>query len=105
MKKLIAATIFATACPLTAWAFPIDVEVESEGVSVVASSAYLSNIATVTLLNEGSENALCSATFVNGPERPLPRRVRLNPGEQTLMSQTFVRHITRVRVNVVCNPD
>lgn len=105
MKKLIAATILASVCPLTAWAFPIDVDVESEGVSIVASSAYLSNIATVTLLNEGTGNALCTATFVNGPERPSPSRVRLNPGEQTVMTQSFVRHITRVRVNVICNPD
>lgn len=105
MKKLIAATILASAYPLVAWAFPIDVEVESEGVSIVATSAYLSNIATVTLLNEGSENAMCSATFVNGPERPSPSRVRLNPGEQTVMTQAFMRHINRVRVNVVCNPD
>lgn len=104
MIKLFTASVLASMIPLTASAFPIDVEVESEGVSIVASSAYLSNIATVTLLNEGSENATCTATFVNGPERPLPSRVRLNPGEQTTMTQSFVRHINRVRVSVACEP-
>jgi hypothetical protein len=104
MKKLLV-TLVTLSLPLSGWAFPVDVEVQSEGVSIVASSSYLSNIATVTLLNEGAENALCQAHFVNGPERPSPSRVRLNPGEQTVMTQAFQRHVNRVRVTVSCQPD
>ncbi len=103
MKRLLAG-LAGLALPFAAWAFPIDVEVQSEGVSIVASSSYLSNIATVTLLNEGPENALCEARFVNGPERPVPRRVRLNPGEQTILTQAFQRHINRVRITLSCEP-
>ena len=105
MKKAIYALFLGLFLPVSAWAFPIDVTVESEGVSVVASSSYLSNIATVTLRNEGPGNAFCSAAFVNGPERPMPSRVRLNPGEQTVMTQAFIRQINRVRVTVSCKPD
>lgn len=104
MKPLLVG-LFGLSLPLAAAAFPVDVEVQSEGVSIVASSSYLSNIATVTLVNEGAENALCEARFVNGPERPSPSRVRLNPGEQTIMTQAFQRHINRVRVTVSCQPD
>ena len=104
MNKSIAAVILGLILPLSAWAFPVDVEIESEGVSVIASSSYLSNVATVTLINEGGENALCTGTFVNGPERPSPNRVRLSPGEQMVMTQAFQRDITRVRVKVSCEP-
>lgn len=69
--KLLLVGLFGLSLPFTAAAFPVDVEVQSDGVSIVASSSYLSNIATVTLVNEGAENALCEARFVNGPERPL----------------------------------
>ena len=43
------------------------------------------------------------ATFVNGPERPTPRRVKLAAGESTTISQSFLRAITRVRVTLNCH--
>jgi hypothetical protein len=46
---------------------------------------------------------LCEATFVNGPERPYVNRARLNPGEETVVTQAFSREIVRVRVSVACS--
>lgn len=105
MRKSTAALLIGVFFPFAVGAFPVDVEIKSKGVSVIASSSYLSNIATVTLSNEGGERALCRATFVNGPEQPLERRIRLDPGEQTVVSQAFKRHINRVRVAVTCEPE
>ena len=89
--------------PAAAQAFPIDLEAHLDGVTIETRTTDISNIATVTLRNAGANTALCEATFVNGPERPAPRRVRLAAGESTVVSQSFQRAITRVRVDVRCS--
>ncbi|WP_150303751.1 3-phosphoglycerate kinase [Pseudomonas saliphila] len=104
MRKLRVGLLIGLLCPLAVWAFPVDVEIDSKGVSIIASSSYLSNIATVTLANEGAEQAQCRATFVNGPERPPERRIRIDPGEHRVLTQAFTRHINRVRVAISCEP-
>ncbi|PCD00714.1 hypothetical protein [Halopseudomonas pelagia] len=83
--------------------FPIEVELEGEALGIRASSGQISNIATVTLSNSGDQTVLCEATFVNGPERPYVNRARLNPGEETVVTQAFSREIVRVRVSVACS--
>lgn len=82
--------------------FPIDVELNVEGVSMSATSDDVSNVATVTLSNDGDIAAECEATFVNGPERPFPRRATLEAGESTVLTQPLERAITRVRVIINC---
>lgn len=104
MRSLVSAS--ALTClllPAVAQAFPIDLEAHLDGVTIETQTTDISNIATVTLRNAGTNAALCEATFVNGPERPAPRRVRLAAGERTVVSQSFQRAITRVRVNVHCS--
>ena len=78
--------------------YPIDVEVNADGVTISATSDDVSNIATVTVSN----NAECEATFISGPERPFPRRTILDAGESTVLTQPFERAVTRVRVTLNC---
>ena len=78
MRSLVSAS--ALTClllPAAAQAFPIDLEAHLDGVTIETRTTDISNIATVTLRNAGANTALCEATFVNGPERPAPRRVAL----------------------------
>ncbi|MEH6566021.1 MAG: 3-phosphoglycerate kinase [Halopseudomonas sp.] len=82
--------------------FPIDVETHAEGVDISATSDDVSNVATVTVTNNGDNNAECEATFVSGPERPFPRRTILEAGESAVLTQAFERAITRVRVTLNC---
>ncbi len=84
--------------------FPIEVEINAEGVSISATSDDVSNVATVNVSNDGDNTAECEATFVSGPERPFPRRTILEPGESTVMTQPFERVITKVRVTLNCKP-
>ncbi|WP_425056449.1 3-phosphoglycerate kinase [Pseudomonas abyssi] len=98
-----ASLLFACLLPAGVQAFPIDLQSQLEGVSIEAETTDMSNIATVLLRNTGSAAALCEATFVNGPERPTPRRVKLAAGESTTISQSFLRAITRVRVTLSCH--
>jgi len=103
MSRLNSILLVGCLLPAVAMAsFPIDVEINANGVSVSATSADVSNVATVTLTNNGSNTAQCEATFISGPERPFPRRTQLDAGESTVLTQHFEREITRVRVSVNC---
>lgn len=82
--------------------FPVEVELQGADLGISAVSGQVSNVATVTLSHAGTEPVVCESTFVNGPERPHLKRARLNPGEETVLTQAFNREIIRVRVTVVC---
>lgn len=111
MKLILLAVLSVLALPLAAQvhptsnqAFPIEIDLQAEGLDVTASSSRNGNVALVTLANAGAGQALCEVTFVNGPERPPLRRIRLEPGEEGLVSQAFKREVNRIRVTVDCNP-
>lgn len=88
--------------PLSAWAFPIDVELQPETTQISVTATDLANMAAVMLTSNEKTALQCQVDFVNGPERPVPRRVRLQPDEQVTVSQFFRRQINRVRVTVEC---
>ncbi len=94
----------ALSLPLTAAAFPIDVAPPAEA-RVLVSTTDLANMAAVMLTSRESVVLQCQVGFTNGPERPVPRRLRLRPGEQTTVSQFFRREINRVRVSIECQPE
>lgn len=103
MSRLHPLLLLSCLLPAVAFAsFPIDVELNVEGVSISTTSDDVSNVATVTVSNDGDNAAECEATFVNGPERPFPRRTVLEAGERTVLTQAFEREITRVRVALNC---
>lgn len=104
MYQFFALIGIALALPLTAQAFPIDVEVQSKA-QVEVTTTDLTNMAAVMLTSRESVVLQCQVGFVNGPERPVPRRIRLHPGEQMAVSQFFRRQINRVRVDVACEPE
>lgn len=95
------------ALPVSAanYGFPIDVEVLPQGTEISAQTTDLANMAGVTLTSRESEVLACQVAFVNGPERPVPRRVMLQPGVEVTLTQFFRRHINRIRVTVDCAAD
>ncbi len=88
--------------PSSAWAFPIDVELQPGAEQLSVRTTDLSNLAALTLRNNGEVTLQCQVTFVNGPERPAPRRLRLQPDAEATVSQFFRRAINRVRVDIDC---
>lgn len=100
---LLSMPLLAQTIPANNKPFPIEIELQGEGLGVRASSGQVSNIATVTLTHTGTGPVLCEASFVNGPERPAAKRARLQPGEETVITQAFNREIIRVRVLVTCS--
>lgn len=105
MYQLLLAIGIALAPPVFAEAFPIDVKLGPGADEVSVSSTDLSNIAALKLTSQATVPLRCQATFVNGPERPLPRRVRLQPGEEVVLTHEFTREIIRVRVHIDCAPE
>lgn len=112
MKQLLLVGLLVLSLPVFAqqgsspWGFPIDVQLNAGGLDLVnTDTGDVGNVATVTLLNQDRREAFCVATFVNGPERPSALRVRLAPGEKTILTQAFQREILRVRVDIECSQD
>lgn len=109
MKQLLLVGLLAISLPLLAQqplGFPVDVDLKAPGLDLnTSSTGNIGNVATVTLENLDRRQIFCVATFVNGPEQPSPLRVRLAPGEKTVLTQAFQRDIIRVRVGIKCNAE
>ena len=72
--------VLLTMLPLSAFAYPIDVEKHINGVQIDYNShdtAY--DIGNITVNNYGDVPAKCTAVFSNGPEAPRTRRVQIAP--------------------------
>ncbi|MEJ6656971.1 MAG: 3-phosphoglycerate kinase [Pseudomonas sp.] len=105
MYQYLLAVGIALGWTIPAWGFPIDVDVQPGAAEVSVSSTDLINIAAINLTSHAVTPLRCQVTFVNGPERPLPRRVHLQPGEEVTLTHEFTREIIRVRVGIDCAPE
>jgi len=97
--------VLLTMLPLSAFAYPIDVEKHINGVQIDYNShdtAY--DIGTVTLNNYGDVPARCTAVFSNGPEAPRTRHVQIAPKSSRNVTVKFSREIVRLRVKLRCDP-
>ena len=91
--------------PMSAFAYPIDVEKDIKGVQVDYNShdvAY--DIGNITLNNFGDVPAKCSVVFRNGPEAPRTRRVQVAPKSITEVTAKFTRDIVKLRISLSCEP-
>ncbi|MBH3429571.1 3-phosphoglycerate kinase [Pseudomonas alkylphenolica] len=103
MKKCCA--VLLALIPLTALAYPIDVEKNIEGVKVDYTTYDTDrDIGSITLNNYGEVAAQCKVTFRNGPESPRVRRVSI-PAKQSVDSTAkFNREIIKLRITLECKP-
>lgn len=91
--------------PLTAMAYPIDIEKQLNGAEVSASTQEIDhNMAAVQLYNYGRADAKCTAVFRSGPEAPRTRRVSLAAGESSNMTHKSTRSIIKLRIKLTCEP-
>jgi hypothetical protein len=101
MKKICLA--LAALLPLSAFAYPIEIEKQLNGAEVSATSQQVdSNIGGVLLYNYGTQPAQCSAVFRNGPEAPRTRKVQIKAGDTANLTVKFGRNIIRLRVDLTC---
>ncbi|MEO4047512.1 3-phosphoglycerate kinase [Pseudomonas sp. CAU 1711] len=101
MKKLCLA--LAALLPLTAAAYPIEIEKQLNGAELSATGQQVDrNIGAVLLYNYGTTLAQCSAVFRNGPEAPRTRKVEVKAGETTNLTVKFARDIIKLRIDLTC---
>ena len=101
MKKFCLA--MAALLPLTAAAYPIEIEKQLNGAEISATSQQVDrNIGAVLLYNYGSVTAQCTALFRNGPEAPRTRKVEVKAGDTANLTVRFARDIIKLRVELTC---
>lgn len=91
--------------PLSAFAYPIELEQHVSGVEVTATTQDIGHdLGALLLHNAGSVSADCRAIFRNGPETPQVRQVRLAPDQRGNLTVKFGRTVVRLRIELVCEP-
>lgn len=103
MKKLCLA--LATLLPLTAVAYPLEMNKQMNGAEVSATAEDIdSDIGSVMLYNYGQRAAKCKAIFRNGPDAPRTRKIDLAPGQNSNLTVKFARKVIKLRIDLTCNP-
>ncbi|MDY7561538.1 3-phosphoglycerate kinase [Pseudomonas sp. 10B1] len=101
MKKF--CCVLLALLPITAFAYPIDVEKHLTGVSIDYTSYDTDyNLGSIKLNNYGDNAAECTVVFINGPESPRTRRVQLPAKASVDASAKFTRSIIKLRINLTC---
>ncbi|MBK5416646.1 3-phosphoglycerate kinase [Pseudomonas sp. TH31] len=91
--------------PLTAFAYPIDVQKTLNGLSIDYNSYDTdSDIASIQVNNFGTTDALCKVVFNNGPESPRTRNIEVPAGKHTNATAKFTRSIIKMRITLTCTP-
>ena len=91
--------------PASAFAYSIDVTKKIDGVSIdYRASDVDGDISSIQLNNYGSNDALCTVTFSNGPEAPRTRKVTVPAGKSTNTTVKFNRAIIKMRIALACTP-
>ncbi|MBU6959772.1 3-phosphoglycerate kinase [Pseudomonas sp. CVAP len=103
MKKI--CCVVLAMLPLTAFAYPIDVERNLNGLKInYATYATTYDMGAITLNNYGNKDAECSVVFRNGPEAPRTRRVSLGADKSADLSAKFNREIIKLYITLTCKP-
>lgn len=89
--------------PLTAWAYPIEVEKQLNGLGIDYTTFDTdTDIGSIQVNNYGKTDALCTVVFRNGPESPRTRKLELAAGQSKNASVKFTRSIIRLRLELTC---
>lgn len=89
--------------PLSAWAYPIDVDKQLNGAEVSYQTIQIDHdMAALALYNLGDSAAECSAVFRNGPEAGRTRRAVIPARDQVNLTVKFKRSVIRLRIQLTC---
>lgn len=103
MKKICCAVM--ALLPLTALAYPIEVEKKLNGTEVSYDTQDIGDrMGAILLRNNGQQPVTCTAVFVNGPETPHVRKATVEPGKDANMATSFSRSVIKLRIKLTCTP-
>jgi hypothetical protein len=91
--------------PLSAFAYPTEVETSLNGTEVSYETQDIGDsMGAVLLQNYGKQDVICTAVFQNGPETPKVRKTLVPAGKTSNLTVSFGRAIIKLRVKLTCNP-
>ncbi|MNE75240.1 hypothetical protein D3C80_1713790 [compost metagenome] len=103
MKKC--CVVLLALLPMTAFAYPIEVEKNLDGVKIDYTTYDTDyDMGSITLNNYGDVAATCRVIFRNGPESPRTRRVQIQAKHSSDVTAKFNRSIIKLRIQVDCKP-
>ena len=103
MKKF--CCVLLALLPLTAFAYPIDVEKNLNGLKIDYETFDTDNdIGSIRVANYGDVDATCRAVFNNGPEAPRTRTIDVPAGKHKNATAKFTREIIKLRIKLTCTP-
>ncbi|WP_435035442.1 3-phosphoglycerate kinase [Pseudomonas neuropathica] len=103
MKKF--CCVLLALLPLTAFAYPIDVQKDLNGMKIDYESFDTDNdIGSIRVANYGDVDATCKAVFNNGPEAPRTRSIDVPAGKHKNATAKFTREIIKLRIKLTCSP-
>ncbi len=85
-----------------AWAWPVDLNLETNGLEITAQVDQIGDSAVVRLTNYATVTVRCELVFRNGPETPRTRQVVLEPGDARPVSYRPQRTVVRLRIEGWC---
>ncbi|RLU05307.1 3-phosphoglycerate kinase, partial [Pseudomonas prosekii] len=95
MKKFcygVSGCVFLALLPLTAFAYPIDVTKQLNGLNIDYNAFDTDNdIASIQVNNYGKTDATCRVVFNNGPEAPRTRTIEVLAGKHKNATAKFTR--------------
>ncbi|MCF4998798.1 3-phosphoglycerate kinase [Pseudomonas syringae] len=103
MKKF--CCVLLAMLPLTAFAYPIDVEKNLNDLKIDYQTYDTDNdIGSIQVSNYGDVDATCKVKFINGPEAPRTRNIDVPAGKHKNATAKFTRTIIKLRINLTCKP-
>ena len=91
--------------PLTAFAYPIDVQKNLNGLKIDYETFDTDNdIGSIRVANYGDVDATCKVVFNNGPEAPRTRTIDVPAGKHKNATAKFSREIIKLRIKLTCTP-
>lgn len=104
MKKFCCVVVLAM-LPLSAFAYPIDVEKDLNGMKIDYNTYDTDNdIGSIQVNNYGDTDATCKVVFSNGPEAPRTRNIEVATGKHKNATAKFTRSIIKLRIKLTCTP-
>ena len=89
--------------PMLAVAFPVDIQMKSQGIDVEPTTSQMENMIILQLMNHESFPVDCAVQFQNGPELARKRRIRILAGDRGTIQYTAQRAVIRMRVTITCS--
>ena len=102
MKNIRFILALVALAPLLAVAFPIDLEMKSQGVDVEPTTSQMDKMTVLQLMNHETFPVNCAVQFKNGPELERKRRIRIRAGERGTIQYTAQRAVIRLKVMITC---